>query len=192
MRSSLRHLPFVKVNCAALPGELLESELFGFEQGAFTGAVRSKPGKFEMANKGTIFLDEIGDISAETQVKLLRVLQQREFEPVGGTTTIKVDVRLIAATHQNLERLITEKVQLQFARETSTRVDELDLDRTISRIAEANNLSLAEFRKRLEDDGVPFNRFREDLRKEIIIDRIRDREVDSKIQKAIDNPLANK
>lgn len=91
---------------------------------------------------------------------------------------------------QVLERLITEKVQLQFARETSTRVDELDLDRTISRIAEANNLSLAEFRKRLEDDGVPFNRFREDLRKEIIIDRIRDREVDSKINIA-DSEIEN-
>ncbi|RPI81211.1 MAG: sigma-54-dependent Fis family transcriptional regulator, partial [Planctomycetaceae bacterium] len=84
----------------------LESELFGHVKGAFTGAHRDKIGRFELAQGGTLFLDEIGDISLETQVKLLRVLQQREFEPVGGTQTIPVDVRLIAATHQNLERLI--------------------------------------------------------------------------------------
>ena len=87
---------------------MLESELFGHVKGAFTGAHDDKPGRFELAHGGTLFLDEIGDISAETQVKLLRVLQQREFEPVGGTKTIQVDVRLIAATHQNLERQIAE------------------------------------------------------------------------------------
>lgn len=100
--------PLVSVHCAALSAGLLESELFGHVKGAFTGAHSDKQGRFEMANGGTLFLDEIGDISPETQVKLLRVLQQREFEPVGGTTTIQVNVRLIAATHQNLERLIAE------------------------------------------------------------------------------------
>lgn len=106
--SSRRTGPLVSVNCAALSSSLLESELFGHVKGAFTGAHEDKAGRFELANSGTLFLDEIGDISAETQVKLLRVLQQREFEPVGGTKTIQVDVRLIAATHQNLERLIAE------------------------------------------------------------------------------------
>ena len=91
-----------------LSASLLESELFGHVKGAFTGAQADKLGRFELAHGGTLFLDEIGDISAETQVKLLRVLQQREFEPVGGTQSIKVDVRVVAATHQNLERLITE------------------------------------------------------------------------------------
>ena len=106
--SSRRNGPLISVNCAALSSGLLESELFGHVKGAFTGAHDDKPGRFELAHGGTLFLDEIGDISAETQVKLLRVLQQREFEPVGGTKTMQVDVRLIAATHQNLERLITE------------------------------------------------------------------------------------
>lgn len=106
--SPRRNGPLVSVHCGALSASLLESELFGHVKGAFTGAHRDKIGRFEMANGGTLFLDEIGDISMETQVKLLRVLQQREFEPVGGTNTIHVDVRLIAATHQNLERLISE------------------------------------------------------------------------------------
>lgn len=100
--------PLVTVHCAALSAGLLESELFGHVKGAFTGAHSDKPGRFEMANGGTLFLDEIGDISPDTQVKLLRVLQQREFERVGGTQTVQVDVRVIAATHQNLERLIAD------------------------------------------------------------------------------------
>ena len=94
--------PFLKINSTAIPENLLESELFGFEKGAFTGAVASKPGKFELADKGTLFLDEIGDVPPVTQVKLLRVLQEREFERLGGTRTIKVDVRLIAATNKDL------------------------------------------------------------------------------------------
>ena len=94
--------PFVKVNCAALPETLIESELFGHEKGAFTGAVASRKGRFEQADGGTIFLDEIGDISPLMQVKLLRVLQEREFERVGGSRTIKVDVRVVAATHRDL------------------------------------------------------------------------------------------
>jgi transcriptional regulator with GAF, ATPase, and Fis domain len=106
--SPRRDGPIVSVHCGALSAGLLESELFGHVKGAFTGAHRDKIGRFEMANGGSLFLDEIGDISLETQIKLLRVLQQREFEPVGGTRTVQVDVRLIAATHQNLEKLIGE------------------------------------------------------------------------------------
>jgi PAS domain S-box-containing protein len=102
-----RH-PFVKVSCAALPETLLESELFGHEKGAFTGAIKDRKGRFELADKGTIFLDEIGDLSLSVQVKLLRVLQEQEFERIGGTQTIKVDVRVIAATHRDLQQLMRE------------------------------------------------------------------------------------
>jgi Nif-specific regulatory protein len=101
--------PFVKVSCAALPETLLESELFGYEKGAFTGAAAKKLGRFEMADGGTLFLDEIGDISASMQVKLLRALQEKEFERVGGTQTIRVDVRVIAATNRDLEKAMQEK-----------------------------------------------------------------------------------
>lgn len=100
--------PFVKVNCAALSETLLESELFGHEKGAFTGATALRKGRFELAHKGSIFLDEVGDLSPATQVKLLRILQEREFERVGGIKTIKTDVRVIAATNRNLEALIKE------------------------------------------------------------------------------------
>jgi two-component system, NtrC family, response regulator AtoC len=100
--------PFVSVSAGALPETLLESELFGYEKGAFTGAVTAKPGRFEMANGGTLFLDEIGDISAATQVKLLRVLQERRFERLGGTRSIEVDVRVVAATNQDLQQLIAD------------------------------------------------------------------------------------
>jgi two-component system response regulator AtoC len=99
LRSKRRNQPFVKVNCAALPGELLESELFGFEQGAFTGAVRSKPGKFELANKGTIFLDEIAEMSTHLQAKLLHVLQDHQYSRLGGRHLIETDVRVLAATN---------------------------------------------------------------------------------------------
>jgi Nif-specific regulatory protein len=98
--------PFIRVNCAAIPENLIESEFFGYEKGAFTGAMATKKGRFELADKGTIFLDEVGDLSLMTQVKLLRVLQEQEFERVGGTETIKVDVRIIAATNQNIEQLM--------------------------------------------------------------------------------------
>jgi Nif-specific regulatory protein len=100
--------PFVRVNCAALASGVLESELFGHEKGAFTGAMARRPGRFELADGGTLFLDEVGDLPAEVQVKLLRVLQEREFERVGGVETIKVDVRLISATHRDLEKLVAE------------------------------------------------------------------------------------
>src|SRR5579862_4480799 len=103
LRSARRTQPFVKVNCAALPGELLESELFGFEQGAFTGAVRSKPGKFELANKGTIFLDEIAEMSPHMQAKLLHVLQDHQFSRLGGRQLIDVDVRVLAATNVEIQ-----------------------------------------------------------------------------------------
>ena len=99
LRSKRRNQPFVKVNCAALPGELLESELFGFEQGAFTGAIRSKPGKFEMANKGTIFLDEIAEMTTPLQAKLLHVLQDHQYSRLGGRHLIDTDVRVLAATN---------------------------------------------------------------------------------------------
>jgi Nif-specific regulatory protein len=100
--------PLVKVACAALPESLLESELFGYEKGAFTGAMERKIGRFEMANGGTLFLDEIGDLTLSTQVKLLRVLQEREFERLGGTQTVKIDVRLVCATHRDLEKMVKE------------------------------------------------------------------------------------
>jgi len=107
--NSSRHSgPIVQVHCAALSPTLLESELFGHVEGAFTGANQNRQGRFELAHGGTLFLDEIGDISMETQIKLLRVLQERSFVPVGGERSIEVDVRLITATHQNLEKLITE------------------------------------------------------------------------------------
>jgi transcriptional regulator with GAF, ATPase, and Fis domain len=105
-RSARRARPFVRVNCAALPPTLIESELFGHERGAFTGAVAMRQGRFELADKGTIFLDEIGDLPLEVQAKLLRVLQEGEFERVGSSQSRKVDVRVVAATHQDLESAV--------------------------------------------------------------------------------------
>jgi len=104
--SSRRERPFIKINCAAIPRELVEAELFGFEKGAFTGAVQSKPGRFELADGGTLFLDEIGEIPVEMQVKLLRAIQESEFERVGGVKTTRVEVRLVAATSRDLGREI--------------------------------------------------------------------------------------
>jgi transcriptional regulator with PAS, ATPase and Fis domain len=106
-KSRRRNKPFISINCGAIPENLLESELFGHLKGAFTGATSSKPGKFELADGGTVFLDEIGDMSPDLQVKVLKVLEEGEFEPVGGAKTIKVDVRIIAATHRDL----SEEVQ---------------------------------------------------------------------------------
>jgi formate hydrogenlyase transcriptional activator len=108
-RSRRRSKRFVKVNCAAIPSGLLESELFGHERGAFTGAITQKIGRLELADQGTLFLDEIGDIPLELQPKLLRVLQEREFERLGSTQTKQVNVRIVAATHRNLEEMIFEK-----------------------------------------------------------------------------------
>ena len=106
--SARRLKPFVPINCGAIPGELLESELFGHEKGAFTGAISARQGRFEMAEGGTLFLDEIGDMPMTMQVKLLRVLQERTFERIGGTKQMKCDVRVVAATHRNLEEMIEQ------------------------------------------------------------------------------------
>jgi len=106
--SRRKEKPFIKVNCGALPDTLLESELFGYVKGAFTDAKKDKPGRFALANGGTIFLDEVGDMSPSLQVKLLRVLQEKEFEPLGGTSPRKTDVRIIAATNKDLSKLISE------------------------------------------------------------------------------------
>ncbi len=107
--SPRRNAPLVKVNCAAIPAGLIESELFGHERGAFTGALTQRTGRFEMANGGTLFLDEIGDLAWELQVKLLRVLQEQEFERLGGSRSIRVNVRLIAATHRDLLQMVSDK-----------------------------------------------------------------------------------
>src|SRR5207344_1790292 len=106
--SPLRGRTFVKLNCAAIPTGLLESELFGHEKGAFTGAICQKVGRFELAHQGTLFLDEVGDIPPELQPKLLRVLQEQEFERLGGTKTVKVDVRLVAAKNRDLSKMVAD------------------------------------------------------------------------------------
>jgi len=108
--SPRRHLPFVTLNCAAIPTGLLESELFGYERGAFTGALQQKIGRFEMAHRGTLFLDEVGDIPLDLQPKLLRALQEKSFERLGGTKTIPIDVRLVAATNRNLTQMMGDKL----------------------------------------------------------------------------------
>ena len=108
--SPRKHLPFVSLNCAAIPTGLLESELFGYERGAFTGALSQKIGRFEMAHRGTLFLDEVGDIPLELQPKLLRALQEKSFERLGGTKTIPIDVRLVAATNRNLSQMMGDKL----------------------------------------------------------------------------------
>ena len=108
--SSRRNSPFINLNCAAIPTGLLESELFGYERGAFTGALSQKMGRFELAHKGTLFLDEVGDIPLDLQPKLLRALQEKAFERLGGTRTIPIDVRLIAATNRNLSRMMGDKL----------------------------------------------------------------------------------
>jgi len=118
--SPRKNKPFVKVSCAALPDTLIESELFGYEKGAFTGALARKRGRFELADGGTLFLDEVGELNLSTQVKLLRVLQEKEFERLGGTETVKVDVRLIAATNRDLEAAIAER---QFREDLYYRLD---------------------------------------------------------------------
>ncbi len=108
LNSPRRQGPFIVVNCAALPETLLESELFGHEKGVFTGATAKKEGRFLLAHQGTLFLDEIGELQPSTQAKILRVLQNREFEPLGGNRTVKVDVRIIAATNRNLETMVQQ------------------------------------------------------------------------------------
>ncbi len=125
LNSELNNEPFVPLNCAAIPKELLESELFGHEKGAFTGAVKQKLGKFELASPGTIFLDEISELGLEAQVKLLRVIQNKEFERVGGIKTIESKARIIAATNKNLEQLIAEE---KFREDLFYRLDVLPIE----------------------------------------------------------------
>lgn len=163
--------PFVPVNCGAIPAELLESELFGHEKGAFTGAIATRQGRFEMAAGGTLFLDEIGDMPLDMQVKLLRVLQERTFERVGGTTMLKADVRIIAATHQNLEALVEAK---EFRMDLFYRLDvfpirtpplrdrvsdiELLIAHQLRQLPEANGLTLTDAAvQRLGQYGWPGN-----------------------------------
>jgi len=149
LNSRRRQGPFVVVNCAALPETLLESELFGHEKGAFTGATTKKEGRFLLAHHGTLFLDEIGELQPATQAKILRVLQNREFEPLGSTRTLKVDVRIIAATNRNLETMV----------QTGTFRDDLYYRLHVFPIM------LPPLRERLEDlpllTGFFLNRFRE-------------------------------
>ena len=134
--------PFIRVNCAALPETLVESELFGHEKGAFTGALSTRQGRFEIANGGTIFLDEVGDFSPATQVKLLRVLQEREFERVGGSTPIKTDVRIVAATNRNLEEMIAEG---RFRQDLYYRLNVFSIHLPALRERKADILLLADF-----------------------------------------------
>lgn len=148
--------PFVPVNCGAIPADLLESELFGHEKGAFTGAISSRAGRFELANGGTLFLDEIGDMPLPMQVKLLRVLQERCFERVGGSNTIDCDVRIIAATHRDLDQMIIDG---SFREDLYYRLNvfPIDMPRLRSRIEDIPPL-VDEFTRRLAKDG--FGRLR--------------------------------
>jgi DNA-binding NtrC family response regulator len=148
--------PFIKINSTAIPENLLESELFGYERGAFTGAAASKPGKFELADKGTLFLDEIGDVPPATQVKLLRVLQEREFERLGGTRTIKVDVRLIAATNRDLRAALEQGTFREdlYYRLNVVPIDIAPLRERKEDIPELANLFVARF---ASDSGKPVN-----------------------------------
>ena len=134
--------PFIKLNCAALPSELVESELFGYERGAFTGAFQKKPGMFEMADSGTLFLDEIGDMDVSLQAKLLQVLQDQEFRRIGGRDVISVDVRIMAATHRNLEQAIAEN---KFREDLYYRLNVVDLHIPSLRERREDILPLAEY-----------------------------------------------
>ncbi len=155
--SPRRDKPFVAINCGAIPAELLESELFGHEKGAFTGAISSRKGRFEMAEGGTLFLDEIGDMSLPMQVKLLRVLQERAYERVGGNKTQRCDVRIIAATHRNLEQAIAED---RFREDLYYRLSvfPLELPSLRERLEDLPTL-IAEFNLRLARRGLAAVRF---------------------------------
>ena len=144
--------PFIPVNCGAIPGELLESELFGHEKGAFTGAISARKGRFELAENGTLFLDEIGDMPLQMQVKLLRVLQERMFERVGGSKPLKCNVRIIAATHRNLETMIKED---KFREDLYYRLNVFPIDSPALRQRKDDiPLLLQELNSRIQGDGV--------------------------------------
>lgn len=151
--------PFIPVNCGAIPGELLESELFGHEKGAFTGAIGARKGRFELAENGTLFLDEIGDMPMQMQVKLLRVLQERTFERVGGSTPIRCNVRIVAATHRNLETMITDN---KFREDLYYRLNVFPVDSPALRERREDiPLLLQELISRIQGDGVNAVRFTE-------------------------------
>jgi two-component system response regulator AtoC len=141
-KSSRAGEPFLKLNCAALPSELVESELFGYERGAFTGAFQKKPGMFEMADGGTILLDEIGDMDVRLQAKLLQVLQDHEFQRIGGKEVIKVDVRVLAATHRDLEKAMAENT---FREDLYYRLNVINLHLPALRERKEDILRLAEY-----------------------------------------------
>ena len=146
--------PFVPVNCGAIPAELLESELFGHEKGAFTGAISNRKGRFELAAGGTLFLDEIGDMPLDMQVKLLRVLQEKTFERVGSTQTLQADVRVVAATHQDLETLVAQK---KFREDLFYRLDVFPIETPALRNREADIGLLIGYQvKQLGADGLSF------------------------------------
>jgi sigma-54 dependent transcriptional regulator, flagellar regulatory protein len=155
--SSRRDKPFVAINCGAIPAELLESELFGHEKGAFTGAISARKGRFELAEGGTLFLDEIGDMSLPMQVKLLRVLQERVYERVGGSRTLRSNVRIIAATHRNLEQAIADG---RFREDLYYRLSVFPLEMPALRL-HLEDLSelIGEFNQRLQRRGVGGVRF---------------------------------
>lgn len=151
--------PFIPVNCGAIPGELLESELFGHEKGAFTGAISARKGRFELAEGGTLFLDEIGDMPMQMQVKLLRVLQERMFERVGGSKPMQCNVRIIAATHRNLEAMINEE---KFREDLFYRLNVFPIDSPALRDRRDDiPLLLQELNSRIQGDGVDGVRFTE-------------------------------
>jgi len=151
--------PFIPVNCGAIPGELLESELFGHEKGAFTGAISARKGRFELAERGTLFLDEIGDMPLQMQVKLLRVLQEKTFERVGGSKPIQCNVRIIAATHRNLEMMIKED---KFREDLYYRLNVFPIDSPALRQRKDDiPLLLQELNSRIQGDGVESVRFTE-------------------------------
>jgi DNA-binding NtrC family response regulator len=156
--SSRRDRPFVALNCAALPETLIESELFGHEKGSFTDATARRVGQFELANSGTLFLDEIGDLSAMTQAKLLRVLQEREFTRIGGVQSIKVDVRIIAATNKNIEELVRKN---QFREDLYYRINVISLFLPPLRERGEDIPLLAKhfLSKRIEEEGRPHQEF---------------------------------
>jgi len=158
--------PFVALNCAAIPDNLLESELFGYEKGAFTGAVKQTPGRIETANGGTVFLDEIGDMPMPLQAKMLRFLQERVVERIGGRNTIAVDVRIICATHRNLEQSIKENL---FREDLYYRISEIALEIPPLRERESDKLLLAQtfLEKFSQDHGRSFRGFTDEARTEI-------------------------
>jgi len=158
---SNRKGPFIAVNCAAIPEDLLEAELFGYEKGAFTGAIKSKPGKFELAEGGTIFLDEIGDLSLKLQAKLLRVLQEKKIERLGGEKSIKINVRILAATNKDLEKEVREG---RFREDLFFRLNVIPLKLPPLRERKEDIPLLAEFfiKKICEREGIPYKKLHPD------------------------------